>query len=324
MIDCGKCKKSKETSSFIDKKVKQHKTCFDCRETSRIWREKNKETVSLYNKNYNEKKLDDTEVTIVYARKTNTNDEWQKFNSQLELAKKLNLYASNINKVVKGELKTTGGYEIKLEKEIYKSTACEWSVIKEENNIVDKCKDQPSNKRILHEKIDEIVGKKCCSCKDWQPLSNYNFSEDHWDKLRNDCKVCLKKYRKDNREKIQKHNTAYEKARIKVDPAFKLVKTLRSRLGSALKNQNAIKSDKTMELVGCTIPFLRGYLEAKFKVGMSWENHGEWHIDHIKPCASFNLLDGEEQKECFHYKNLQPLWADENLSKGDKLYVKVI
>jgi hypothetical protein len=51
---------------------------------------------------------------------------------------------------------------------------------------------------------------------------------------------------------------------------------------------------------------------------MSWENHGEWHIDHIKPCASFNLLDDEEQKQYFHYKNLQPLWADVNLSKGSK------
>jgi hypothetical protein len=317
MSQCGKCNKSKEHSFFIDKKGKQHKTCFDCRETSRIWREKNKETVSLYNKNYNEKKLDDTEINVIYARKANTNDEWQKFNSQLELAKKLSLYASNINKVVKGDLKTTGGYEIKLEKEVYKSNASEWSVIKEENNIIDKCKDQPSSKRVLHEKIDDIIGKNCCTCKRWQPLTNYNFSEDHWDKLRNDCKDCLKKYRKNSATSLLqsfRKSVVTEIARKKNDPAFKL----RSRLGSALKNQNAIKSNKTMELVGCTIPFLRGYLEAKFKDDMTWENHGEWHIDHIKPCASFNLLDDEEQKKCFHYKNLQPLWADENLSKGNK------
>jgi hypothetical protein len=64
--------------------------------------------------------------------------------------------------------------------------------------------------------------------------------------------------------------------------------------------------------------FLKGYLAGKFKDGMTWENHGEWHIDHIKPCASFNLLDEGEQKKCFHYTNLQPLWASENLSKGCK------
>jgi hypothetical protein len=59
-------------------------------------------------------------------------------------------------------------------------------------------------------------------------------------------------------------------------------------------------------------------LEGKFKERMSWENHGDWHIDHIKPCASFNLLDEEEKKKCFHYTNLQLLWASENLSKGYK------
>lgn len=67
MTDCGKCKKSKEFSSFIDIKGKQYKTCFDCREISRIWREKNKETVSLYNKNYNEKKLDDMLEKLILA-----------------------------------------------------------------------------------------------------------------------------------------------------------------------------------------------------------------------------------------------------------------
>ena len=52
---------------------------------------------------------------------------------------------------------------------------------------------------------------------------------------------------------------------------------------------------------------------------MTWENHGEWHIDHIKPCSSFNLIDIEEQKQCFHYSNLQPLWKIDNLTKGSKV-----
>jgi hypothetical protein len=316
-MDCNKCKKTKELTYFCENN-KQYKTCLDCRQTCREWREKNKETVSLYNKNYNEKKIDNTEIDVVYAKKAGSNDEWQKFNSQFELAKTLELYTSNVSKVINGELKTTGGYEIKLGKEIYKSTAPEWSEIKTENNIVDKCKGQPSNKRILHETINNVNGKKCCSCQDWKPLNNYNYCKNHWDNLRNDCKDCLKQYRRDNVDKISANLLKYEKARKLVDPSFKLLKTLRSRLGSAIQNQNAIKSDKTMDLVGCSITFLRGYLEAKFTEGMTWDNHGEWHIDHIKPCASFNLLDEEEQQKCFHYKNLQPLWAQENLSKGAK------
>jgi hypothetical protein len=50
---------------------------------------------------------------------------------------------------------------------------------------------------------------------------------------------------------------------------------------------------------------------------MSWNNHGQWHIDHVRPCSSFNLLNPEEQQQCFHYTNLQPLWAADNLSKSD-------
>ena len=64
--------------------------------------------------------------------------------------------------------------------------------------------------------------------------------------------------------------------------------------------------------------FLQCYLEGKFTEGMTWENHGKWHIDHIKPCCSFNLEDEEEQKKCFHYTNLQPLWATDNLVKSGK------
>ena len=110
----------------------------------------------------------------------------------------------------------------------------------------------------------------------------------------------------------------YEKARKKIDPAFKLSKTLRSRLGSALRSQSSKKKDTTFKLTGCSMKFLKGYLEAKFTEGMTWENHGKWHIDHIKPCCSFNLEDEEEQKKCFHYTNLQPLWARDNLVKGGK------
>lgn len=316
MNTCNKCKKEKDIEQFISNN-KQLKTCFDCREQSRKWRESNKDVVSLYNKTYNANNSEKTEQTFVYAKKLDS-DEWIKFSSQLEAAKQLGLYAANINKVVNGSLKTTGGYIFKVEIEEYKTKKKDWNEVKEENNIIDKCKGQPSNHRILHETIDGIIGKKCCKCKHWKSLTDYNYSKSHWDKLRVDCKDCLIKWRKENREKIQQTNTNYEKNRKLTDPEFKLVKTLRSRLGTAVRRQNSNKNNTTIELLGCSVSFLKGYLEAKFTEGMTWENHGEWHIDHIKPCASFNLLDEEEQKKCFHYTNLQPLWAADNLSKGCK------
>ncbi len=66
------------------------------------------------------------------------------------------------------------------------------------------------------------------------------------------------------------------------------------------------------------IRFLWIYLEKKYKKGMTRDNYGDWHVDHIKPCASFDLTDAKQQMLCFHYTNLQPLWAKENLQKGKK------
>jgi len=323
MNKCNKCKKDKVSELFCEND-KQFKTCIDCRNQSRNWREKNKEVVSLYNKTYNDKKYDNTEIEYVYAKKNNSEEEWMKFDSQLEAAKKLNLYAGNINKVINGSLKTTGGYIFKQEKEIYKSNETTWEKIKEENNIENKCKGQPSDHRTLHETIEGIIGKKCCKCKSWQPLIEYNNSKSHWDNLRVDCKKCLTEWRKENRKILAEKHLVYSKNRKLTDVKFKLICSLRSRLGSAIRKQNSKKNNTTIELLGCSISFLKGFLEAKFKEGMTWENHGEWHIDHIKPCILFDLIDEEEQKKCFHYTNLQPLWAYENLSKGCKYIDKNI
>ena len=103
------------------------------------------------------------------------------------------------------------------------------------------------------------------------------------------------------------------------DIDFKLRGVLRARVRAAITRSSGAKSRKTMGLIGCSVPQLRKHLEAQFTEGMTWDNHGEWHIDHIKPCASFDLTDAEQQLECFNYTNLQPLWASDNLSKGAKV-----
>lgn len=101
-------------------------------------------------------------------------------------------------------------------------------------------------------------------------------------------------------------------------PEIRLPKILRSRFQRAIKK--SYKKTSVLSLVGCTIEFLRQYLESKFAAGMSWDNYGNngWHIDHVKPCVSFDLSKHEEQKKCFHYSNLQPLWAKDNIRKGGK------
>lgn len=95
---------------------------------------------------------------------------------------------------------------------------------------------------------------------------------------------------------------------------------IRCRIHGALKAQQCRKTTSLRELLGTDIAGLRQHLESLFKPGMSWSNYGffGWHIDHKRPCASFDLSDTAQQRQCFHYTNLQPLWWRENLSKKDK------
>lgn len=120
-----------------------------------------------------------------------------------------------------------------------------------------------------------------------------------------------------------------EKFRRETNINYKLGKTLRSRINTEIRkikkrlNIEVNKSAKTIELLGCSIFDFMKYLELKFLPGMSWGNHGfgddKWHIDHIIPCAAFDLAKEEDQRKCFHYTNMQPLWQKDNLSKNDFL-----
>lgn len=125
-----------------------------------------------------------------------------------------------------------------------------------------------------------------------------------------------KNYRKS--EKYKNYRRSYEMEKIQNDPSFRLGKRLRDRIRQAIRVNKGKKSMTTEKLTGCTFEFLKNYLEKKFKKNMTWENYGEWHIDHIVPCSSFDLTKTDEQKRCFHYTNLQPLWATENFKKYNK------
>jgi len=123
-------------------------------------------------------------------------------------------------------------------------------------------------------------------------------------------------------EKERKRNSAagakYVRERRKVDHNFRVMGNLRGRVRSAVKAFGFRKYKSTRRLLGCSGSELRAYLEKLWQPGMCWENYGEWHIDHIRPCASFNLLDPKQQRECFHFTNLQPMWAMENFRKNSK------
>lgn len=122
-----------------------------------------------------------------------------------------------------------------------------------------------------------------------------------------------------NKNKINANRRHQEKLKRNTDPLYKLITNQRTRITGILKKH---KTNKTLELIGCSAEFLRNYLENRFQEDMSWENYGKygWHVDHIIPCSSFDLTDVEQQHRCFHYTNLQPMWAEDNLRKSNKIY----
>lgn len=158
-------------------------------------------------------------------------------------------------------------------------------------------------------------------------------------------KVYLKKYLKEHKEKQRinsrrcylnnkeniknRHKVYYRKnqplivanakAKRKNDPSYRLLLNLRRRLHQVLFGAN--KSENTLRLIGCTLEELKLHIESQFIKGMNWKTYGVkgWHLDHKIPCSSFDLSDPEQQKACFNFSNLQPLFAFDNLSKGSKL-----
>lgn len=123
-----------------------------------------------------------------------------------------------------------------------------------------------------------------------------------------------REYYKNNRKKAMLR----AKCKRQNNPLVRLSINYRNRINGLIKRNVGTHLE---DLVGCSLPELKQHLENQFKENMDWSNWGikGWHIDHIKPCSSFNLLDESEQKKCFHYTNLQPLWWYENISKRNKI-----
>jgi hypothetical protein len=153
------------------------------------------------------------------------------------------------------------------------------------------------------------------------------YQKQYWLKNSEKKQKYQKKYRLNNLEKLKKECRQwtlnnrekinyYNRYRRKTDPLFKLVNNLRSRMWAVLKGKS--KSKPTIKLLGCSVEECWNYLEKQFKPKMTRKNYGKWHVDHIRPCASFDLSDPKQQAICFHYTNLQPLWSYENESKGAK------
>lgn len=189
--------------------------------------------------------------------------------------------------------------------------------------------------------------KKCTKCKIKKDLSEFYKRRTSKDGFLAHCKSCEKQYCKSRKDKIKKSNNIYysknkskiisknkewvnsnkdkikeyfrerSKEKRKTDPLFKMKNNLRNRTWYAFKNKGYSKNIKTIETLGADWIIVKEHIERQFTKDMSWENQGKWQIDHIIPLSSANTED--ELKNLFHYTNLQPLWAEDNLKKGCKI-----
>jgi hypothetical protein len=157
------------------------------------------------------------------------------------------------------------------------------------------------------------VNSKCKDCERLRYVKNKDKIKEQNLKRKDQRSENFSKWSKANREK----RNEYQRIR-RQQPEHAIRNNLASRMSQAVSR--GFKSAKTESLIGCSFNELKSYLEKQFTEGMNWENYGlhGWHVDHIRPCCSFDLTDPEQQRECFHYTNLQPLWAEDNLSKGGR------
>lgn len=168
------------------------------------------------------------------------------------------------------------------------------------------------------------IGGKAVADKKYAEKNKEKLSEYYkeWAKAnKNDLKIKQTKWREENKEHVNKYKRDYERNRRREDPKYRLSVRTRTAVYTCLKEANVAKYRRTFDLLGYSIEELMIHLEALFTTGMTWDNYGEWHVDHKIPMNSFQFESTDDIgfKECWKLTNLQPLWGPDNLSKGTKL-----
>lgn len=167
-----------------------------------------------------------------------------------------------------------------------------------------------------------VSSRACCECERVRALAARNKNPEA-------ANAKARQWKQKNKAAVSAYNRAYGashrpeinlrfKKRYESCPAERTERRLRARLYEMITKAGCGKKGVFREIVATDRSGLLSHIADQFVNGMTWENMGQWHIDHIRPCASFDLTDPEQQKECFHYTNLQPLWATDNLRKSDK------
>lgn len=214
----------------------------------------------------------------------------------------------------------------------------EYSKLYRENNL--KSENQKEKEELINNNK-----KRCTKCNNIKELKEFNKQKIGYLGFTSRCKICIKQYddnfqnktkcrklrdkkpesykyrrkrRLENLEEWRKYERLYRKRKREEDPFYKIKMNLSSRISDIIRGK--ISRIRTMELLGCSKEEFIFHIENKFLPEMNWNNYGKkgWHVDHIKPVSLFDLSNENEMRECWNYKNLQPLWWFDNIKKGNK------
>lgn len=172
-----------------------------------------------------------------------------------------------------------------------------------------KWHDNPENESYKKEKLKEWRENNVEYLKE--------YSKNRYEENKDSITENKKSWRKNNKDKINEYRRNYQKERLKNDPLFKLKSSIRNRVNLSFKRGGFTKRSKTGDILGCSFEEFKLYLEPLFVENMNWENQGEWHLDHIIPIS---LAKTEEEViKLNHYTNFQPLWAEDNIRKSNRI-----
>ncbi|MDA9279969.1 hypothetical protein OAB94_02760 [Flavobacteriaceae bacterium] len=176
----------------------------------------------------------------------------------------------------------------------------------------------PSGRRFIGGR--KVAMKKYHSKPETKERKRKNY--DKWyENNKEHRKQYLKEYRENNIEKIRKTKRDYERNRKARDPLYKLISNFRTAIYQVLKESNVDKNEHYFDVLPYSQEELIQHLENQFTDDLTWDNYGEWHLDHIIPISSFNIqeMGDEEFIKCWSLKNLQPLWGEENIRKSNSI-----
>ena len=165
-----------------------------------------------------------------------------------------------------------------------------------------------------------MISKKCPKCAEKKLIQFFPKDRTRSDGYGAYCKSCKNayksEYRNKNKKSINQKHKIYKKNRMKSDPRYKMIENFRGRVRTAFKRKDWKKTGSTKHF-GCDHKTAFKWIESLWEDGMSWENYGEWHLDHFIPLDSAKTP--EEMEKLNYYKNLQPLWGSDNIKKGNSM-----